>query len=95
MDPENIVKEPGTGVTLEGTLTTLGTNAINLMLYFAGAIAIAFLVYNGMRMMQSQGNEDQIEKAKKSLMYSVWGIVLITLSIIISNSVVGFVDNAI
>ena len=94
MDPSDIVKEPN-GASLVDVITNLGTKTINLMLYFAGAIAIGFLVYNGMRLMQSQGSEEQIEKAKKSIMYSVWGIALITLSIIIANSVVGFVDNAI
>jgi len=95
MNPDQIVREPNSGETIEQVITNLGTNTINLILYFAGAIAIGFLVYNGIRLIQSQGNEEQIGKAKKSITYSIIGIVLITLSLIIANSLVGFVDTAI
>ncbi len=95
MDPNSIVKTPGpedNPVSIVDVITDLGTKTINNVLLIAGAIAIGFLVYNSMRLMQSQGNEEQVEKAKKSIMYSIWGIVLITLSLVIAKNLVGFID---
>ncbi|MDO8591309.1 MAG: hypothetical protein Q7R60_00045 [bacterium] len=60
-----------------------GTNIANLMLYLAGAIAIGSLIGYGIMFITSGGDETKMTAAKKGIMYSVLGIIVITLSLVI------------
>lgn len=53
---------------------------INVFLGFLGVIAVALLIYGGYLYMTSQGQADKIEKAKKILLNTVIGLVVILLS---------------
>lgn len=53
---------------------------INMLLYLLGFIAILFLIIGGYQYIASSGNPDQIETAKKTIMYAVIGIVVVVLS---------------
>ncbi len=73
--------------------TSLGANItdlINYFLGFLGIIAVAFLIYGGVLMVTSGGNEEGVGKAKKIITYAAIGIVIIMLS----YSIVTFVTNA-
>ena len=45
--------------------------------YVIGAIAVLMIVINGIRLVVTGGSEDQIGKAKKNVMYAIFGLVLI------------------
>ena len=53
---------------------------IDIFLYFAGAIALIFLIVGGFQYIASRGNEEATEKAKKSIAGAVIGIVIIVMS---------------
>lgn len=53
---------------------------INWLLYFAGAVAVIFLVIGGYQYVASHGNEEAAEKAKKTLTYAILGIIIIVLA---------------
>lgn len=63
-----------------GTLGQNITNIINYFLGLLGLIAVAFLIYAGILMVTAGGNEEQVGKARKIIMYAVVGIVIILLS---------------
>lgn len=70
-------------------ITTLFQRFANGLTLLAGAIAVLFLIINGFVMVTSAGNTDQIGKAKKGLMWSVIGLLLIIMSYVIVKTVVG------
>lgn len=52
-------------------------NALQFLLSIAGTIAIIGLVAAGVMYATAAGSEDRIKKAKKALLYSVIGIVVV------------------
>ena len=73
-----------------GSLGSNITKLIDYFLGFLGLIAVAFIIYGGVLMVTSGGNEDAVGKAKKIITYAAIGIVLIMLSF----AIVSFVTNA-
>ena len=53
---------------------------VRVVEYMIGAIALTFLVIAGFRLASNAGNEDVIDKAKKQIIYSVVGVLLVLIS---------------
>lgn len=53
---------------------------IRIALYFAGAIALIFLIIGGFQYIAARGNEEAMEKAKKTITGAVIGVVIIIMS---------------
>lgn len=74
----------GGSSTVSATATgTLGSNLATIINYFLGLlglIAVGFLIYAGVLMVTAGGNDEQVTKARKIIMYAVIGIVIILLS---------------
>lgn len=62
--------------TLGGTVTTI----INYILGILGLVAVGFIIYAGVLMVTSAGNEEATGKAKKTITYAAIGILIILLS---------------
>lgn len=78
------------GVAAQGDLGTNITTIINYFLGLLGLVAVAFLIYAGVLMVTAGGNDEQVTKARKVIMYAVVGIVIILLS----YTIVTFVTQA-
>ncbi len=78
--------EAAAGGTLGGNISTI----INYFLGLLGLIAVGFLIYAGVLMVTAGGNDEQVTKARKIIMYAVIGIVIILLS----YTIVQFVTTA-
>ncbi len=75
------------------TQTSLGesiTTIINYFLGLLGLVAVVFLIYAGVLMVTAGGNDEQVTKARKIIMYAIVGIVIILLS----YTIVQFVSQA-
>jgi Type IV secretion system pilin len=72
--------------TLGGNIVTL----INYLLGFLGIVAVAFIIYGGVLLVTSAGNEEAVGKAKKIVTYAAIGFVIIALS----YTIVTFVTSA-
>lgn len=70
-------------------LRALVLKMINWALLFVGLIATAILIYGGFLYVTSAGNDENVGKAKKLILYAAIGIVVIILSAVIVNSVLG------
>ena len=55
-------------------------NVIDMILYLVGFIAVLFLIIGGFQYITASGNPDQLEGAKKTIMYSVIGIIVVVIS---------------
>ncbi len=66
---------------------------IQILLLFAGAIAVVFVIIGGYYYITAQGNEEQVEKGKKTLINAIIGIVVVILSYAIINVISNLVSN--
>lgn len=75
------------------TIQSIVGNAIDIILNFAGALAVLFIIYAGVLYITSSGSKDRIDTAKKTLTYAVLGIIVIVLSKFIVAFVNGNLPN--
>lgn len=73
------------GSARQGALTI-----INYFLYFLGLVATIMVIYGGFLYITSQGEDT--EKAKKILLYSAIGIIIILISFAVVNTILGAGD---
>jgi len=88
---------PGGGVIKVAKGDSLGkniTDLINYFLGFLGLVAVAFIIYGGVLMVTSAGEEEGVGKAKKIITYAAIGIVIILLSYTIVSFVTSSLGNA-
>lgn len=57
---------------------------INVVLSFLGIIFIVLIIYGGFMWMTAQGNETQVEKAKKILIRAIIGVIIILVSFVVT-----------
>lgn len=73
------------------SLLGIGLAAVEILLFFAGIIAVAFIVYGGFRYVLSQGEPENTTTAKNSILNAVIGLVIALLA----SAIVRFVGNSI
>lgn len=76
---------------IEGNFFTLLGSLIGILVAVTGVILLVFIVIGGFYWMTAGGNTEQVAKAKRILVNSVVGIVII----LISYSVAAFVQTAV
>ena len=77
----NPVSNPALGYLINvPTFGQLFTGVIDWLLFFAGSIAVLFLLVGGYQYITAAGNEERMEKGKKILWGSVIGLVIIIMA---------------
>lgn len=72
--------QTATGSTGQERFSSLVTGAIYNVRYIIGAVAIGLMVYAGVRMVISQGNEEEYTTQKRNLIYAVIGLAVVGFS---------------
>lgn len=72
---------------IEGTVTDIVKAFLNLM----ALIAVVIIVIAGVRMVISQGEQEAVEKSKKTILFAILGLVVILLARAIVQFVADFV----
>lgn len=62
------------------------------VIYIGVPIVTLAIIYSGFLFVQAQGNEEQLTKAKKTLMYTLIGAALLLGSLVITDAIKGTVD---
>ena len=65
------------------------TNIVNTLLSLAALVAAVFIVIGGVRYVTSQGDDDAVAAAKNTILYAAIGIIVILLSAVLVNFVIG------
>ncbi len=73
-----------------GSLQEVVSVIYKVLIVFFPGVAIFYLILSGYRYIIAQGNQDLTEKAKKSLTYAVFGIIISFGSVAIINLVAGY-----
>jgi TRAP-type C4-dicarboxylate transport system permease small subunit len=71
----------------DGSLRQMILKYINFFLYFLCLVATAFVIYGGFLYITSQGDDGNVEKAKKILTFAAIGIFIILISFALINTV--------
>ena len=58
-------------------------DVVNALLLFAGAVAVLFLIIGGFRYVVSAGNAEQVEGAKKTIVYALLGLIVIFIAYVL------------
>ncbi len=93
--PHVAFADPGLGGGIENPLgggpdqsiTDVLKGIINWMLGLVGFLALIALIIGGARMIMDFGNEDQVKKAKATILWAVIGLAVVILSYAIINIV--------
>jgi len=80
--------EPGIGGSSDLRQTII--KIIKEVLLFMALIAVVVIVIAGIRLVVSQGEQEQIEKSKKTIIYAIIGLIVILLA----TAIVKFVETA-
>lgn len=68
-------------------IQTFIQNVIQILVTFGGLLAAGFFVYGGIRYITSSGNPESLDQAKKTILYSAIGLVIVLGAFVLSNSV--------
>ncbi len=66
---------------------------ITILVFVAGALAVAFLIYGGILYITAGGDAEKATKGKTAVINSVIGIIIVLLALIIINWVKNFVSS--
>lgn len=89
-------------INTSGDLTSQGasfdsdrvTEAFNWAYTVAGIVAVAFIIYGGVRYSISQGDPGKLRSAKLTIMYAVIGLIVVLMAAAITALVTSSVSNA-
>ncbi|MFA5800638.1 MAG: hypothetical protein WC840_06850 [Candidatus Peribacteraceae bacterium] len=78
------------GLSGETNIVTIIVKIITTILDFVLIIAVAYVIYAGIRLIMSGGDESAKESAKKTIIYVIIGIIVVLLARVIVMFVNGF-----
>jgi hypothetical protein len=73
----------------ETDLKSMILTVVNYALGFLGLIAVIMIIYGGVTYVTSAGSDEAIKNAKKIIMYALIGLIIILLSFVLVNAVLG------
>lgn len=73
----------------EGDLKSLLNTILSYFLGFLGFICVIMVIYGGVLYVTSAGNDENVGKAKKILLYAGIGVVLIMISVALVTTILG------
>lgn len=73
------------GIATISCLPALLKSFINGLLSFAGAAAVFMVIYSGIKLITSGGDQKQVEGARQTLSYAIIGLIVILMSFFIIN----------
>ena len=80
----NLVHKPATGTlgssNLPTTLTTLGSEVLQILLLLGGIIAVFYLLYSGYRYISSNGEAEKTKAARAGIISTIVGVIIIALA---------------
>lgn len=81
----------GKTVDLAGFIWRVALNVIDIGLAIAGYIAFGFILYGGFQFLTGGSNPSQIEKARKTILNAVIGLVIALSAVTIVNLIFGVI----
>jgi hypothetical protein len=83
----------GTGLPT-GSITGILKNGMNWLLMLVGILGVIGFVIAGILYLTAAGDEGQIDKAKTAMMYSIVGVIVALLGVVILQAVSAFLGGS-
>jgi len=71
-----------------GALLNIIRSIVNILLFLVGTIAVIMVIVGGIRYVTSNGDQAQITNAKNTILYSIVGVVVASMSYALVNFVI-------
>jgi len=71
------------------SLRDLIITMVDYFLGFLGLVAVLMVIYGGVTYVTAAGKDDAVEKGKKIIMYALIGLVIVLLSFVVVNFIIG------
>ncbi|MEX2055202.1 MAG: hypothetical protein WD972_03380 [Candidatus Andersenbacteria bacterium] len=78
------------GVGPQGVINAI-VNVLNMLLMFVALLAAIYLIYGGVKYITSAGDAGKADEAKSTILYALLGLIVIGLSAVLVNFVLGAV----
>ncbi|MBN1258413.1 hypothetical protein JXA05_01510 [Candidatus Peregrinibacteria bacterium] len=92
--PENLPGGKAGDASAETKILEILNYAIKIILYASGSVAVLMLVIGGVMVITSFGNQEKMEKGKKIVQYSLYGLVAVILAYAIVTNVIDLLYRA-
>ncbi|MDB5163225.1 MAG: rane protein of unknown function [Candidatus Saccharibacteria bacterium] len=89
-----VIKSPDDSGGLSAFIWKIVLNGIQIALVIAGYVALFYIIYGGFLFITGGGNASQVEKARKSILNAVIGLVISIGAIAITNLIFGVFGSA-
>lgn len=89
-----VYRANGCGGSSTTDISDVIINIINVVVGALGLVAVIFIVVGGVNYMTSAGDAGKIEKAKKTILYAVIGLVVAVLAFAIVNFAIRIINNS-
>ncbi len=76
---------PPPGIPSGLSLGHITSALLDLILIFGVIVSMVYFAYGGIFWIQSKGNKETLDKARRIIIYSVMGLILMSLSLVIVN----------
>lgn len=83
--PQGVKDAAGCPGNSNSDLPTVIQNILNAIIGVAGLISVVYIVVGGIQYMTSSGDSNKTEKAKKTILYALIGLIVCALSFAIVN----------
>ena len=83
-----IINESDIGYTGLTDSSNLMCGILNTVYFWAGIVAVGFIVYGGYLYVLSSGDPGKVRKAKDTLLYSVIGLVVVLVAFVVTRFVI-------
>jgi hypothetical protein len=69
-------------------------NIINILVTMAGLVSVVFIVLGGLGYITSSGNPEHLERSKRTILYSAFGLSITLAAFVLSNIVTQLATSA-
>jgi len=89
INPSDVPTEVSAATGGEGNIKALALKIVNYFLTFLGIVVVLMIIYGGVTYIMAGGKQESVDNAKKIILYSLVGIIIVLLSFAIVNTVLG------
>ncbi|MEK7501078.1 MAG: pilin [Patescibacteria group bacterium] len=87
--PNEVIADPINA----GSVQEIADRIINFLLLLAAPIAVVMTIYAGYLFMTARDNQDQVKKARTTLLYVIIGVIILVLSKAVVSFAVSFLTD--
>lgn len=80
-----IIPPPGIPSGAQFSIGFLATKFLELAMVIGIFLSLFYLIYGGFYWIQSKGDKEKLDKARRILLYSILGLIIMSLSLVIVN----------